>query len=68
MGEKMKEMLAGMMLNNAAIEAITELLNQLIQAMSKNYEQFDEMFVSMLNGLQKSSQSKVDMMNTARFA
>ncbi|MEY0015425.1 type III secretion system translocon subunit SctE [Providencia rettgeri] len=68
MGEKMKEMLAGMMLNNAAIEAITELLNQLIQAMSKNYEQFDEMFVSMLNGLQKSGQSKVDMMNTARFA
>lgn len=64
----MKEMLAGMMLNNAAIEAITELLNQLIQAMSKNYEQFDEMFVSMLNGLQKSSQSKVDMMNTACFA
>lgn len=68
MGEKMKEMLAGMMLNNAAIEAITELLNQLIQAMSKNYEQFDEMFVSMLNGLQKSGQSKVDMMNTTRFA
>lgn len=68
MGAKMKEMLAGMMLNNSAIEAITELLNQLIQAMSKNYEQFDEMFVSMLNGLQKSGQSKVDMMNTARFA
>ncbi len=35
MGAKMKEMLAGMMLNNSAIEAITELLNQLIQAMSK---------------------------------
>ncbi|EJD6539920.1 type III secretion system translocon subunit SctE [Providencia rettgeri] len=68
MGEKMKEMLAGMMLNNAAIEAITELLNQLIKAMSKNYEQFDEMFTTMLNGLQQSSQSKVDMMKTARYA
>ncbi len=67
-GSDKREMLAGMMLNNSAIEAITELLNQLIQAMSKNYEQFDEMFVSMLNGLQKSGQSKVDMMNTARFA
>ncbi|QXB89967.1 type III secretion system translocon subunit SctE [Providencia rettgeri] len=68
MGEKMKEMLAGMMLNNAAIEAITELLNQLIKAMSKNYEQFDEMFTTMLNGLQQSSQNKVDMMKTARYA
>ena len=68
MGAKMKEMLAGMMLNNAAIEAITELLNQLIKAVSKSYEQFDEMFVSMLNGLQKSGQNKADMMNPQRFA
>lgn len=68
MGEKMKEMLAGMMLNNASIEAITELLNQLIKAMSKHYEQFDEMFVSMLNGLQASAQNKADMMKPMRFA
>lgn len=68
MGEKMKEMLAGMMLNNSSIEAITELLNQLIKAMSKHYEQFDEMFVSMLNGLQASAQNKADMMKPMRFA
>ncbi|MEX0422688.1 type III secretion system translocon subunit SctE [Providencia rettgeri] len=68
MGAKMKEMLAGMMLNNASIEAITELLNQLIKAMSKSYEQFDEMFTTMLNGLQQSSQNKADMMKTARYA
>ena len=68
MGEKMKEMLAGMMLNNSAIEAITELLNQLIKSMSKNYEQFDEMFTSMLNGLLQSGQNKANMMKTARYA
>ncbi|HGN1706424.1 TPA: type III secretion system translocon subunit SctE [Providencia rettgeri] len=68
MGAKMKEMLAGMMLNNASIEAITELLNQLIKAMSKNYEQFDEMFTTMLNGLQQSSQNKADMMKAANYA
>lgn len=68
MGEKMKEMLAGMMLNNSTIEAITELLNQMIKAMSKNYEQFDEMFTSMLTGLLQSGQNKTNMMKTARYA
>lgn len=64
----MKEMLAGMMLNNETIQALDELLNALIKAMSKNYEQLDEMFTGMLTSLKQSGQAKVDMLKTARFA
>ncbi|MGG4609576.1 type III secretion system translocon subunit SctE [Providencia sp. Me31A] len=64
----MKEMLAGMMLNNEAIQSLTELLNALIKAMSKNNEQFDEMFTGMMTSLKQSGDNKVDMLKTARFA
>ncbi|HHR6080777.1 TPA: type III secretion system translocon subunit SctE [Providencia alcalifaciens] len=64
----MKEMLAGMMLNNETIEALTELLNALIKSMSKTYDQFDEMFSGMMTSLNQSSNNKVDMLKTARFA
>ncbi|UBX50526.1 type III secretion system translocon subunit SctE [Providencia alcalifaciens] len=64
----MKEMLAGMMLNNETIQALTELLNALIKSMSKTYEQTDEMFSGMMTSLKQSNSNKVDMLKTARFA
>lgn len=64
----MKEMLAGMMLNNETIQALTELLNALIKSMSKTYDQFDEMFSGMMTSLNQSNNNKVDMLKTARFA
>lgn len=64
----MKEMLAGMMLNNETIQSLTELLNTLIKAMSKNSEQFDEMFMGMMTSLKQSGDNKVDILKTARFA
>lgn len=64
----MKEMLAGMMLNNETIQSLTELLNSLIKAMSKNSEQFDEMFMGMMTSLKQSGDNKVEMLKTARFA
>ncbi|WP_230083577.1 MULTISPECIES: type III secretion system translocon subunit SctE [Providencia] len=64
----MKEMLAGMMLNSEVIQALEELLNALIKSVSKNYEQLDEMFTTMMNSLNRSNSNKVDMLKTARFA
>ncbi|MTC69509.1 type III secretion system translocon subunit SctE [Providencia sp. wls1914] len=64
----MKEMLAGMMLNNETINALTELINALIKSMSKNHEQFDDMFTGMMTSLKQSNNSKVDALHMARFA
>lgn len=63
----LKELLAGMMLNSDVIEAITEIINQLIKAMSKNHEQFDEMFTGMMSSLKDSSSRKANML-AARYA
>ena len=63
----LKELLAGMMLNSSIIEAITEIIDQLIKSMSKNYEQFDEIFNGMMTSLKDSSSRKTDML-TARYA
>ncbi|WP_108478668.1 type III secretion system translocon subunit SctE [Providencia alcalifaciens] len=64
----MKEMLAGMMLNNESIQMLTELINSLIKSMSKSHEQFEEMFSGMMTTLHQSNNNKVDMLKTARFA
>ncbi|GAB1439380.1 type III secretion system translocon subunit SctE [Providencia sp.] len=64
----MKEMLAGMMLNDEAIQSLTEQLTNLIKDMSENSEQFDEMFMGMMTSLKQSGDNKVDMLKTARFA
>ena len=64
----MKEMLAGMMLNNESIQMLTELINLLIKSMSKSHEQFEEMFSGMMTTLHQSNNNKVDMLKTARFA
>lgn len=64
----MKEMLAGMMLNNETIQMLTELINSLIKSMSKSYEQFEEMFTGMMTSLNQSNNNKVDMLKMARFA
>lgn len=64
----MKEMLAGMMLNSETIQALDELLKNLLKSMSQNYEQFEEMFSGMLASLNQSGQTKANMLKTARFA
>ncbi|HHR6130479.1 TPA: type III secretion system translocon subunit SctE [Providencia alcalifaciens] len=64
----MKEMLAGMMLNNETIQMLTELINSLIKSMSKSHEQFEEMFTGMMTSLNQSNNNKVDMLKMARFA
>lgn len=64
----MKEMLAGMMLNSETIQALDELLKNLLKSMSKNYEQFEDMFSGMLASLNQSDQTKANMLKTARFA
>lgn len=63
----MKAMLAGMMLNDASIQALTELLNALIKAMSKETEKLSEMFNGILGSLQESNNQKVEMLKMARF-
>ncbi|MTB65438.1 YopB/SseC family type III secretion system translocon subunit [Providencia sp. wls1943] len=64
----MKEMLAGMILNNETIQALTTLLDELIKSLSKNYEQLDEMFRGMMTALNQSNNSKAEMLKAARFA
>lgn len=64
----MKEMLADMMLNSETIQALDELLKNLLKSMSQNYEKFEEMFSGMLASLNQSGQTKVNMLKTARFA
>ncbi|WP_272676698.1 type III secretion system translocon subunit SctE [Providencia huaxiensis] len=64
----MKEMLAGMMLNSEAIQALDELLKSLLKSMSQNYEKFEEMFSGMLTSLNHSGQVKANTLKTARFA
>lgn len=59
----MKEMLAKMLLNSAAIEAIDELLKKLIASMSKDFDQINEMFQGMITGLNESGHVKADMYN-----
>ncbi|EMT6576389.1 type III secretion system translocon subunit SctE [Providencia rettgeri] len=64
----MKEMLAGMMLNSETLQALDELLKNLLKSMSQNYEQFEDMFSGMLTSLNQSGQTKANMLKTARFA
>ncbi|CAG9406850.1 type III secretion system translocon subunit SctE [Providencia alcalifaciens] len=64
----MKEMLAGMMLNDETIQALTALLEELIKSLSKSYHQLDDMFNGMMASLYQSNNNKVDMLKTARFA
>ncbi|HHR6046119.1 TPA: type III secretion system translocon subunit SctE [Providencia alcalifaciens] len=64
----MKEMLAGMMLNDETIQALTALLEELIKSLSKSYHQLDDMFNGMMTSLHQSNNNKVDMLKTARFA
>ena len=61
----MKELLAGMMLNNAVIQAIDELLKALIKSMSKSYDQINEMFEGMLTALNESGTAKANMMKSS---
>lgn len=59
----MKEMLAKMLLNNAAIEVIDQLLKALIGNMSKEFDQINEMFQGMMIGLNESGHTKANMIN-----
>ncbi|HDL7825982.1 TPA: type III secretion system translocon subunit SctE [Yersinia enterocolitica] len=61
----MKELLADMMLNNAVIQAIDELLKALIKGMSKSYDQINEMFEGMLTALNESGTAKANMMKSS---
>ncbi|MGL4487435.1 MAG: type III secretion system translocon subunit SctE [Yersinia sp. (in: enterobacteria)] len=61
----MKEMLAGMMLNNAIIQAIDELLQALIKTMAKSYNQINEMFEGMIAALNESGHAKANMMKNS---
>ncbi|HDL7750679.1 TPA: type III secretion system translocon subunit SctE [Yersinia enterocolitica] len=61
----MKEMLAHMMLNNAVIQAIDEILKALIKSMSKSYDQINEMFEGMLTALNESGTAKANMMKSS---
>ncbi|WP_145554766.1 type III secretion system translocon subunit SctE [Yersinia canariae] len=61
----MKEMLAHMMLNNAVIQAIDELLKALIKTMSKDYDQINEMFEGMITALNESGNVKANMMKSS---
>ncbi|QHB33871.1 type III secretion protein [Yersinia canariae] len=61
----MKEMLAHMMLNNAVIQAIDELLKALIKTMSKSYDQINEMFEGMISALNESGNAKANMMKSS---
>ncbi|MFI0489787.1 MAG: hypothetical protein ACH344_11105 [Yersinia sp. (in: enterobacteria)] len=61
----MKEMLAGMMLNNAIIQAIDELLKALIKTMAKSYNQINEMFEGMIAALNESGHAKANMMKSS---
>ncbi|HHA0034246.1 TPA: type III secretion system translocon subunit SctE [Yersinia enterocolitica] len=61
----MKEMLAHMMLNNAVIQAIDELLKALVKSMSKSYDQINEMFEGMLTALNESGTAKANMMKSS---
>ncbi|MEQ4700236.1 type III secretion system translocon subunit SctE [Providencia rettgeri] len=64
----MKEMLAGMMLNNETIQALDELLKVLLKSMSQNYEKIEEMFNGILASLNQSGHTKAKMLKAARFA
>lgn len=61
----MKELMADMLLNNAALQAIDELLKALIKGMSKEYDQINEMFEGMLTALNESGHAKANMMKSS---
>ncbi|MGH1595797.1 type III secretion system translocon subunit SctE [Yersinia proxima] len=67
MTRDMKEMLAGMMLNNAIIQALDDLLKALIKSMSQGYDQINEMFEGMLTALNESGKAKANMMASSSF-
>ncbi|WP_174847852.1 type III secretion system translocon subunit SctE [Yersinia artesiana] len=64
---EMKEMLAGMMLNTAFIQALDELLKALIKSMSKSHDQLNEMFEGMMTALNESGAAKANMMKSSSF-
>ncbi|CRY18497.1 type III secretion system translocon subunit SctE [Yersinia enterocolitica] len=61
----MKEMMAGLMLNNAIIQLIDDLLKSIIASMSKNYDQLNEMFEGMLTALNQSGTAKANIMKSS---
>lgn len=61
----MKELLADMLRNNTAIQAIDELLKALIKSMGQAYDQINEMFEGMLTALNESGRSKANMMKSS---
>ncbi|WP_145517678.1 type III secretion system translocon subunit SctE [Yersinia mollaretii] len=61
----MKELMADMLRNNAALQAIDELLKALIKGMSKEYDQINEMFTGMLTALNESGHAKANMMKSS---
>ncbi|HDL6961211.1 TPA: type III secretion system translocon subunit SctE [Yersinia enterocolitica] len=63
----MKEMLAGMMLNTAFIQALDELLKALIKSMSKSHDQLNEMFEGMMTALNESGVAKANLMKNSSF-
>ncbi|MBS3050402.1 type III secretion system translocon subunit SctE [Enterobacter mori] len=65
MMREMKTMLAGMLLNNAAITVIDELLKDLFKAMAKTNEQITTTFESMLSALNDAGQTRANMMKTS---
>ena len=61
----MKELLANMLRNNTAIQAIDELLKALINSMGKSYDQINEMFEGMLTALNESGHTNANMMKNS---
>ncbi|CNH38460.1 putative type III secretion system effector protein [Yersinia massiliensis] len=61
----MKELLANMLRNNTAIQAIDELLKALIKSMGQGYDQINEMFEGMLTALNESGHTKANMMKSS---
>lgn len=61
----MKELMADMLLNNAVLQAIDELLKALIKGMGKEYDQINEMFEGMLTALNESGHAKANMMKSS---
>lgn len=61
----MKELLADMLRNNTAIQAIDELLKALIKSMGQGYDQINEMFEGMLTALNESGHKNANMMKSS---
>jgi len=64
MMREMKTMLAGMLLNNAAITAIDELLKDLFKAMVKSNEQVTTLFEGMLSALNNAGHQRPNLIKS----